>query len=130
MERLRRCISVCKGQAAPEMGRAFARARELWEQSGSPSEFLHIPYGQSIYHMYRGEFDLARRLDSDLLHLSRRARDFVGLVLVTIPLVETCYWAGKFASSRSHFEEVLALYNPISHRELVHHTGSRPHVIS
>ena len=119
-----------KGQAAPEMGRAFARARELWEQLGSPSEFLHIPYGQSIYHMYRGEFDLARRLDSDLLHLSRERHDFVGLVLGHDSAGRDLLLAGRFACSRSHFEEVLALYNPISHRELVHHTGSHPHVIS
>jgi class 3 adenylate cyclase len=40
-------LRFVKGQATPEMGRAFARARELWEQLGSPSQFLHIPYGQS-----------------------------------------------------------------------------------
>jgi len=39
-----------KGQAAPETGHAFARARELWEQLGSPTEYLHVPYGQSGYH--------------------------------------------------------------------------------
>ena len=31
-------------------GDAYARARELWEQLGSPSEFLQVPYGQSLYH--------------------------------------------------------------------------------
>ena len=39
-----------KGHAAPETGQAYARARELWEQLGSPSEFLRVPYGQSLYH--------------------------------------------------------------------------------
>src|SRR5262249_36778601 len=37
-------LRFVKGQATPEMGRAYARARQLWEQLGSPSEFLHIPY--------------------------------------------------------------------------------------
>ena len=36
-------LRVAKGQAAPETGHAYARARELWERLGSPPEFLHIP---------------------------------------------------------------------------------------
>src|SRR6202011_5183920 len=50
---------VVKGVAAPERGQAYTRARELWEQLGTPSEFLQVPFGQSIYHMFRSEFDLA-----------------------------------------------------------------------
>jgi len=46
-------LLVVKGYAAPEAGDAYARARELWEQLGSPPEFRHVPYGQSRYHMYR-----------------------------------------------------------------------------
>src|SRR4029077_12894626 len=61
-----------KGHAAPETGQAYARARELWEQLGSPAEFLQIPFAQSLHHMVRGELDLARRLDTNLLRLSRQ----------------------------------------------------------
>ena len=74
-------LQAVKGYAAPETGHAYARARELWEQLGSPSEFLQVPYGQSRYHMYRGEFDRAQRLDEDLLRLSRQRNDSAGLVL-------------------------------------------------
>jgi predicted ATPase len=38
--------------------------------------------------------------------------------------------AGRLASSRSHLEEVLALYDPISHRSLVYQAGIHPHVSS
>ena len=73
-------LMAAKGFAAPEMGDAYARARELWEQLSSPSEFLRIPFGQSVYHGYRGELDLALRLDDDLLRLSRQRSDTDGLV--------------------------------------------------
>jgi hypothetical protein len=63
-------LQAVKGYAAPETGHAHARARELWEQLGSPTEFLQIPYGQSRYHVGRGDFDLAQRLDEDLLRVS------------------------------------------------------------
>ena len=82
-------LIAVKGEAAPETGQAFARARKLWEQLGFPSEFLHIPYGQSVYHMIRGEFDVAQRLDEDLLRLSRQRADSAGPFWVTTPPVET-----------------------------------------
>ena len=55
-------LMAVRGMAAPETGRAYARARELWEQLGSPSEFLRVLFGQSVYHLYSGELDLALRL--------------------------------------------------------------------
>jgi class 3 adenylate cyclase/predicted ATPase len=119
-------LRFVKGQAAPEMGHAFVRARELWEQLGSPSQFLHIPYGLSFYHIYRGEFDLAQRLDEDLLRLSRQRNDAAGLVLGHASSGRTLMSLGRFASSRSHLEEVLALYDPDSHGSLGYQTGSHP----
>src|SRR5262249_54845454 len=107
---------------------AFARGRELWEQLGSPSQFLHIPYGQSFYHIYRGEFDLAQRLDEDLLRLSRQRHDVAGPILGHASSGRTLMYIGRFASSRSHLEEVLKLYDPISHGSLGYQTGSHPRV--
>ena len=130
MQCLGRGLAGRQRQAAPETGHAYARARELWEQLGSPSEFLQVPYGQSLYHAFRGEFDLALRLDEDLLRLSRQRNDSAGLVLGHCSSGRTLMFAGRFASSRSHLEEALALYDPISHRSLVHQAGFHPHVES
>jgi predicted ATPase len=119
-------LPAVKGYAAPETGQAYARARELWEQLGSPSEFLQVPYGQSLYHALRGEFDLALRWAEDLLRLSRQRNDSAGLVLGHASCGRNLMFAGKFAASRSHLEEALALYDPISHRPLAHQTGIHP----
>jgi class 3 adenylate cyclase/predicted ATPase len=121
-------LRYVKGQAAPEMGHAYARARELWEQLDSPSEFLHIPYGQLFYHTYRGEFEVARRLDEDLLRLSRQRNDSAGLVLGHLSSGRNLMLVGRFAPARSHLEAGLALYDPESHRSLVHQAGSHPQV--
>jgi predicted ATPase len=102
----------------------------LWEQLGSPSEFLQVPYGQSRYHAFRGELDLALRLDEDLLRLSRQRSDSAGLFLGHLSSGRTLMFIGRFASSRLHLEEALALYDPISHRSLVHQAGIFPQVIS
>jgi class 3 adenylate cyclase len=123
-------LNAVKGNAAPETGYAYARALELWEELGSPLEFLGVPHGQSRYHAARGELDLARRLDENLLHLSRQRNDSAGLILSHVSSGRTQMFAGRFASSRSHLEEVLALYDPNSHRLLVHDAGNHPHINS
>ncbi len=123
-------LHTVKGQAASETGQAFVRARELWEQLGSPSAFLHIPLGQSRYHAARGEFDLALRVDEDLLRLSRQRNDSAGLVLGHFSFGRHLHPTGRFAPARSHLEEAVALYDPISHRSLVHQIGFHPHVNS
>jgi len=123
-------LMAAKGIAAPETGHAYARARELWEQLGSPSEFLHIPYGQSLHHVFRGELDLAQRSDEDLLHLSGQRNDSAGLVLGHYASGRTLMFTGRFASSRLHLEEALALYDPIPHHALVRQSGFQPHVLS
>ena len=106
-----------------ETGQVYTRARELWEQLGFPSEFLYIPYGQSRSHLYRGELDLALRSNEDLLRLSRQRNDSAGLIVGHGSSGLGLLAAGKFGSCRSHYEEVLALYDPISHRTLVHQAG-------
>ena len=119
-------LNVAKGSAAPETGEAYARARELWEQLGSPVEFVEVPCGQSRYHAHRGELDRAQSLAEDLLHLSRRRNDVAGLVMGHYSSGRNLMWVGSFASSRSHLETVLALYDPNSHHSLVRQTGIHP----
>jgi hypothetical protein len=119
-----------KGHAAPEAGHAYARAQELWEQLGSPAEFLQIPYVQSVHHLYRGEFDLALRLDEDLVRVSGKQNDPAGLALGHYSSGRDLVSLGRFLSSRSHLEEAFAPYDPISHNSLAHQVGVHPHVTS
>jgi DNA-binding winged helix-turn-helix (wHTH) protein/class 3 adenylate cyclase/predicted ATPase len=119
-------LNVVKGSAAPETGQAYARARELWEELDSPVEFIQVPCGQSRYYAHRGELDVALRLDQDLLLLSRRRNNSAGLVMGHYSSGRNLMWVGSFASSRSHLETVLALYDPNSHHSLVRQTGVHP----
>jgi tetratricopeptide (TPR) repeat protein len=121
-------LVAVRGEAAPESGQNFARARELWEELDSPSEFLGIPFAQSIHHTTRGELDLALRLTDDLLRLSRQRNDFAGLVLGHFSAGRTLMLAGRFASCRLHLEEVLTLDDRFSHRALGLQMGIHPHV--
>jgi class 3 adenylate cyclase/predicted ATPase len=119
-----------KGWTAPETGLAYARAQELWEQLGSPAELIRVPFGRIRYLIGRGELDMARPLNEDLLCLSRQRNDLTGLVLGHTAYGGIFMFAGEFTSSRLHYEEVLALYDPVSLRSLAHQIGTYPQVTS
>jgi len=121
-------LIAVKGPGAPESGNARARARELWEQLGYPAEFIRVPYGQSVYHQHRGEFDLAQRLDEELLRVSHWRNDPGGLVLGHYSSGRTLLNRGQFALSRWHLEKALALYDPIAHPSLAQQAGMHPSV--
>ncbi len=123
-------LNAVKGAAAPETGEAYTRARQLWEQLDSPSEFLQVPFGQSRYHLYRGEFDLAQALAEDLLRISRNRNDSGALILGHFSSGRNLMFAGRLRSARSHLEEVLAVYDPVGQPLLVHQAGTHPHVNS
>ena len=123
-------LQSVKGYAAPETGRTLGRARELWEQLGSPSEFFQVSYAQSLYHEIRGELNLAHRLDQELLLLSRQRNDPAGLVLAHQSLGRNLMFAGRLASSRAHLEEVLALCDLNSDHSFVRQAGAYPEVAS
>jgi predicted ATPase len=121
-------LIALKGFAAPKTGQVYVRAQTLWEKLGSPTEFLHLPFGQSFHHVVRAEFDLAQRFDENLLRLGHQRNDSVGLVLGHHSSGRTLFYRGKFASSRSHQEEALTLYDAISQRCLVGQAGFSPRV--
>jgi len=123
-------LLAVKGWTASETRHAHACARKLWERLGSPAELLRVPYAQVRYLAGRGELDLAGRLDEDLLRLSRQYDDLAGLVLGHTIYGGILMFAGEFRSSCAHYEEVLALYDPISLRSLVHQIGFYPQVTS
>jgi class 3 adenylate cyclase/predicted ATPase len=119
-------LNAVEGHSARKTGHVYACARELWERLGSPAEFLHVPHGQSRYHAYRGELDVALRLDQELLQQSLGRNDSSGLVLGHISSGRNLMHAGKFTSSRSHLEAVLELFDPKSHHSLLRQTGIHP----
>ncbi|HTV30569.1 MAG TPA: adenylate/guanylate cyclase domain-containing protein [Xanthobacteraceae bacterium] len=119
-------LFALKGHPDPETGQAFAHARELWEAMGSPPEFLRVPYGQSRYHSARGEHELARRLDADLLRVSEERNDSAGLIIGHLSTGRDLFYAGEFASARLHLEQAVSLDHPSRHRSMVQQTGIFP----
>ena len=71
---------AAKGFAAPETGRAHARARELCRGLGDLPELLPILYGQAVFHMQRGELTTAYDVSVELQRAAERLGDSMALV--------------------------------------------------
>ena len=72
---LGQALMVTKGQAAPEVGHAYARARELCQQVGDTPQLFVVLVGLADFYRARGELETARELGEQLLALAQSQHD-------------------------------------------------------
>jgi hypothetical protein len=112
---LGRALMVTQGYAAPAVGETYTRARALCEQLGRPPEVMPALYGQSVYHLLRGQLSLARALAADFLKQGEDSAN-VGMTAMGHRLSGlSCFYFGEFLASRAHLEQALARFDP-AHR--------------
>ena len=107
---------AAKGFAAPETGRAHARARELCRGLGDPPELLPILYGQSVFHMQHGELITAYDVSTELQRAAERQGDSMALVTAHRMMGSALTQLGRLADSRRQFETALRLHDPERHQ--------------
>jgi class 3 adenylate cyclase len=109
---------VAKGWGSPQMGEAYARARELCRKVGQVPEIVATLQGLFTFRLNRSEIAPAREAAEELLHLSERHDDssstakLFGHGAMGISLV----FHADFAGALAHLQRSLALYDPIKHR--------------
>jgi predicted ATPase len=109
-------LAASKGFAAPQTGRAYARAHALCAQLGDTDTLMSVLSGQSAFHLTRGEYIAARDCAENLLRLSEKQHDTSAMLLGHCAMGASLYFLGEFASSKHHQERVLAIYAPETHR--------------
>ena len=109
-------LNVTKGNGAPEVGRTYARARELCLQTGEPQQLFSVLLGLRRFHVVRGEFQTGRALGEELLSLAQGIKDPGVLVRAHMMVGEDLLCAGAFGQAREHAEQGIALYDTMQHR--------------
>ena len=122
-------VSV-SGYASVEMGRTYARAQDLWDRLGRPSEFLRVPCGQWIYHCDAGHLDLAERIAIDLRVLSEERAYSAGQVLAHFCLFGVAMVRGHIALARSHFDKLLHYNKSVVEADLAGQIGFSPRTMA
>ncbi|WP_439392267.1 BTAD domain-containing putative transcriptional regulator [Bradyrhizobium sp. PMVTL-01] len=111
-------VSASKGYAAPETGRAYARAHALCAQLGDAATLTYVLHGQGSFHTTRGEYIAARECAEKLLRLSGKQDDSRATLAGHLVMGLSLHFLGDFASSRHRQERVLAIYDSETYRPL------------
>jgi predicted ATPase len=116
-------LMALKGQGAPEVGQAYARARELCRQVGETPQLFPVLFGLWRFYQVRAEHQTARALAEQCFSLAQRVHDPTLLLEAHFALGVSLLWQGEVVPARAHLEQGIALYHPQEHRALAFRAG-------
>ena len=112
---LAQALIASRGWGSPEMGEAYARARELAATVNRPRDLMFPLWGQFTYHWARADLKRARQLAEEMVGLGEDSGDVPTQVMGCDISGLACLFAGEFTAAREHVERGLAGYDP-AHR--------------
>jgi len=118
-------LIAVKGMAAPEVERAYARARQLCLQVGDAPRLFPALFGLWWFYEVKPDLRAAYELAQQLLNLAERADESGHVIIAHRAMGHTLFWRGEFASARAHLEQAIALYDPQQHRSLAFTYGEQ-----
>lgn len=119
---------MAKGFAAPEVERAYTRARELCQQVGETPELVPVLYGLWRFYLGRAQFHTVREIGDTLLRLAQQANIPTHAVIAHLALGITSFCLGVLPMARQHLEDGIARYTPEQHRAPLFRIGHDPGV--
>jgi len=111
------------GYAAPSTRRTLLQAKELIDESTSPSQKFAILYGMWACHYVGGEVAKQRDVALEFLAAAERADDTAVRCVAHRILGTTYVTMGEFASGLHHLKQARALYDPEHHADHRHQYG-------
>jgi TOMM system kinase/cyclase fusion protein len=108
-------LLATKGQADPEVGQTYTRARQLCQHLEDPNQLFPVLRGLHVYYLVRAEFQTAHTLGEQLLTLAQQVQDAGMLIAAHRALGVTLYNQGVVSSAQTHFAQGVALYDLQQH---------------
>jgi predicted ATPase/class 3 adenylate cyclase len=121
-------LVTTRGFAAPEVGRTYARARELCQHVGETPQLFPVLRGLWRFYQAGGDLRTAHELATQCLSLAQSTQDAASLVEAYEVLGITFYHLGEVSAARTYFEHGTALYDPLQHHALAFVYGEDPGV--
>ena len=117
-------LMTTKGYGAPEVARAYARARELCRRVGEAPQLFAALRGLWEYYWLRAtDVRTVLELARELYDVAERAGDSALRVVAHDVMGDTSLCLGEFRAARSHMEQGIALYDPRRHSTLAFRYG-------
>jgi predicted ATPase len=108
-------LIATKGQAAPEVEHAYARARVLCQHVGNTPQLSPVLHGLWRFYYVRGNRQTTLELAQQALALAEHVQDPALFMAAHYELGITLFVLGELPSARSHLEQGMSLYNPQQH---------------
>jgi predicted ATPase len=105
-------LTAIAGYGAPEVQRAYTRARALCQEVGDTPQLLPVLLGLWRFYVQRGQLQTAHELAEQCLTLAQRMRDPVSLLRGHTTLGVTLFYRGELRRARTHLEQGESLDNP------------------
>jgi tetratricopeptide (TPR) repeat protein len=119
-------VKTSQGYAVPEVGRAYARARELCHQIDDPARVIPVLIGLSAHHVVSGEITTSRDVALEMLELFNRLGDPNLQMIGQWSLGAALFHLGELEVGHAHLARGLELYDPAFHNPRVWETGIDP----
>jgi len=104
-------LIATEGYAAPDVGTAYTRARELCRQLGEPPEISSVLWGLWTFYVVKSELNTAHEIAEEFLRLAGHI-PYAGLSMEA-----TLVHMGEFAPAMEHFRRAFALFDPKRDRD-------------
>ena len=108
-------LMALKGEAAPEVERAYAQIWELYQRLGETSQPFCVLFGLWVVHLVRGEFQTAQELGEQIMSVAQEEEDPALLRWAHQALGMNGFWVGELTSARAHLEQAISLYDSQQH---------------
>ena len=108
-------LLMTRGYAAPDVARAYARARELCQQIGEQPNLFPALVGLTFFYLVRAELRTARTLAEQCLRLAQSAGDPALLVVAHATLGLVLFYLGELTAAQATLEQGRAFHDPQKH---------------
>jgi predicted ATPase len=109
-------VIATSGWAAPEVGRAYGRARELCAQTAVTPQRFPVLLGLHGFYLMRGELGVAEEVSRQLLVQAEATGDAAELLGAHNTAGLVAFYRGGFAPALVHLERSKTIYDPERHR--------------
>ncbi len=116
-------LQATRGYAAPEVDRAYTRARALCEQAGERQQLVLALLFQASYSLMRPDLQSAVELGEQALSVAKHSEDPLLVAIAHHTLGYLFVHAGRFTSAREHLHKMETFYDPRSHASLAYVYG-------
>jgi predicted ATPase len=103
-------LMVIKGDASPEVERAYNKARALCEDVGTPGQLIEVIWGAWRFAASSANLPKAHALGEELLALAERINDKVAQAEAHRMIGQSLLYSGEFAGAHLHFEASASTY--------------------